>query len=191
MAFDPYEILEIEPGATDEEIRRAWRELTLVWHPDRFENDSELRAKAEERLKRINQAYQMLQRGENRRSRSRSSSESRTYSGGGRSGPSEPPVWRVRDSKQEVSTTDPAEILRWIRRGNVSGDDEVLPPGASRWHPLRETPPFSVALRARLLRRAFLVLWGLLLVTGLLLKRPALVTMAVVFLMMHLFSGSR
>jgi TonB family protein len=53
-------ILEIEPGASLEEIRQAYRDQTKVWHPDRFSNDVRLQKKAEDKLKQINLAYQRL-----------------------------------------------------------------------------------------------------------------------------------
>ena len=52
--------LELSPGCTEAEVRRAWRDLARVWHPDRFEGDAALQAKATERLKDINVAYQAL-----------------------------------------------------------------------------------------------------------------------------------
>lgn len=52
-----YRILDIEPGASLEDVKRSYRELVKVWHPDRFRGDSKLQAKAEEKLKRINIAY--------------------------------------------------------------------------------------------------------------------------------------
>ncbi len=55
-----YRILDLEPGATPEEIKRSYRELVKVWHPDRFRGDARLQAKAEEKLKRINYAYERL-----------------------------------------------------------------------------------------------------------------------------------
>jgi TPR repeat protein len=55
-----YRILDVEPGASFEDIKRSYRELVRVWHPDRFGNDAKLRAKAEEKLKRINLAYERL-----------------------------------------------------------------------------------------------------------------------------------
>jgi curved DNA-binding protein CbpA len=53
--------LDLEPGASAEEIKRAYRELVKVWHPDRFAYDSRLQKKAEEKLKKINGAYEQLQ----------------------------------------------------------------------------------------------------------------------------------
>ncbi len=57
---DCYTLLEIDPRASAEEIRSAHRDLTKVWHPDRFGNDIALRKKAEEKLKAINEAYETL-----------------------------------------------------------------------------------------------------------------------------------
>ena len=57
---DAYRALELEPGASAAEIREAWRDLATVWHPDRFPDNERLRRKAEERLKRINLAYERL-----------------------------------------------------------------------------------------------------------------------------------
>jgi hypothetical protein len=53
-------VLGLEPGATLDEIKEAHRDLAKVWHPDRFGHDLRLRAKAEERLKEINGAYEGL-----------------------------------------------------------------------------------------------------------------------------------
>ncbi|WP_293149266.1 MULTISPECIES: J domain-containing protein [unclassified Microcoleus] len=55
-----YEILEIEPGTSLEEIKRAYRDLAFVWHPDRFAHNDRLQQKAEQRLIEINQAYDEL-----------------------------------------------------------------------------------------------------------------------------------
>lgn len=46
--------------ATSSEIKDAYRTLAKVWHPDRFTGDEALQIKAEEKLKEINSAYQLL-----------------------------------------------------------------------------------------------------------------------------------
>lgn len=51
-----YEILEIGKGATQEEIRKAFRRLAQTYHPDRNPDNSE----AEAKFKKINEAYQVL-----------------------------------------------------------------------------------------------------------------------------------
>ena len=55
-----YAILELSPGASDAEIKRAWHEHMQVWHPDRFVHSPTLHRKAEARTQLINQAYQTL-----------------------------------------------------------------------------------------------------------------------------------
>lgn len=55
------ETLGLTPSATPEQIRQAYRDLVKVWHPDRFGADARLRAKAEEKLKSINAAFNLLE----------------------------------------------------------------------------------------------------------------------------------
>ena len=55
---DCYRILDLPPDATQEEVKRAYRELAKVWHPDRFTGDPKLQHKAQEKLKQINSAYE-------------------------------------------------------------------------------------------------------------------------------------
>ena len=56
-----YEILDIPPSATDEQIRTTYRILVQLHHPDRLQQMSPVvREYAEERLKKINQAYGVL-----------------------------------------------------------------------------------------------------------------------------------
>ncbi len=55
-----YEILGLKPGASQAEVKQAYRNLAMTWHPDRFSNASQLKQKAEEKIKKINQAYQQL-----------------------------------------------------------------------------------------------------------------------------------
>ena len=54
--FDYYEILEISRDASGDEIKKAYRRLALKFHPDRNQGDKE----AEEKFKKINEAYQIL-----------------------------------------------------------------------------------------------------------------------------------
>jgi molecular chaperone DnaJ len=53
---DYYEVLGVERGASDEEIKKAYRKLALQYHPDRNPNDKA----SEEKFKEIGQAYEVL-----------------------------------------------------------------------------------------------------------------------------------
>ena len=57
-----YRTLDVEPGASPDDVRAAWRDLAQVWHPDRFQGNPRLQEKAQETLKRINEAYESLKR---------------------------------------------------------------------------------------------------------------------------------
>jgi DnaJ-domain-containing protein 1 len=54
------EILGLKPGALQEEVNQAYRDMVNVWHPDRFEGNPRLQKKAEEKMKEINAAYEYI-----------------------------------------------------------------------------------------------------------------------------------
>lgn len=57
----PYEILEIEPGASKEDIHKAYRALANKYHPDKIAHlGKEFQALAEEKFKEIQAAYDFL-----------------------------------------------------------------------------------------------------------------------------------
>ena len=59
--WDPYQILEIERGASQEEIKKAFRQLAGKYHPDKVEYlGDEFKVLAEERFKEIQRAYEEL-----------------------------------------------------------------------------------------------------------------------------------
>ena len=55
-----FEILELTPGASVEELNQAYKDLVNIWHPDRFSNNPRLKQRAEEKLKEVNQAYETV-----------------------------------------------------------------------------------------------------------------------------------
>lgn len=58
---DYYEILDVNPEANDEEIKKAYRDRCFIFHPDRMKGAPEsAQRKAEEELKRVNRAFNVL-----------------------------------------------------------------------------------------------------------------------------------
>ena len=58
---DPYKVLGVSSNATDEEIKKAYRELVRKYHPDKY-RDSDLADLANEKMKEINAAYEEIQK---------------------------------------------------------------------------------------------------------------------------------
>jgi molecular chaperone DnaJ len=59
---DYYEVLGVERGASEEELKKAYRRLAVQFHPDRNPGDKQ----AEERFKELNESYQVLSDAERR-----------------------------------------------------------------------------------------------------------------------------
>ena len=54
-----YEILGLTPGASQGQVKQAYRQLVKIWHPDRF-FDPQQKQEAEAKIKDINIAYNQL-----------------------------------------------------------------------------------------------------------------------------------
>lgn len=59
--INPYNVLGIQPGATDEEIKKAYRALSRKYHPDANINNPN-KLQAEEKFKEVQQAYEQIMR---------------------------------------------------------------------------------------------------------------------------------
>ena len=84
---DPYSVLNVPSTASDEEIKKAYRELARKYHPDNY-HDNPLADLAQEKMKEINEAYDTIQKMRSGRQESRygssygTSAQRSTYASG-------------------------------------------------------------------------------------------------------------
>ena len=81
---DPYKVLGVDPNATDEQVKNAYRKLARKYHPDKY-TDSDMKELAEEKMKEVNSAYEEIQQMRAGGS-SKGNSSGNSYSGGSHSG---------------------------------------------------------------------------------------------------------
>ena len=60
--MNPYEVLGVSPNASDDEIKKAYRQLVKKYHPDRYAGNASAQARASEKLKQVNEAYDMIEK---------------------------------------------------------------------------------------------------------------------------------
>lgn len=117
---DPYEVLGVSASASDDEVKKAYRELARKYHPDNYQNNP-LADLAEEKMKEINEAYEAITK-----SRSggysygggySSSSSSYTQSGYGGS------AYQQRSTGSDNAY---AQARQYISMGNLDGAEQVL-----------------------------------------------------------------
>ena len=59
MIANPYEVLGVSPSASNDEVKRAYREMSRKYHPDSYV-DNPLSGLAEEKFKEIQEAYDQI-----------------------------------------------------------------------------------------------------------------------------------
>ena len=53
-----YKILEIEPSASNDELKKAYRRMAMKYHPDKVSHlGDDFRKSADEKFKKVNEAY--------------------------------------------------------------------------------------------------------------------------------------
>ena len=59
MISDPYSVLGVSPNASDDEIKKAYRNMSRKYHPDSYA-DNPLSDLAEEKFKEVQEAYKQI-----------------------------------------------------------------------------------------------------------------------------------
>ena len=58
-----YKVLEIDPSATDEEVKKAYRKMAVRFHPDKVNHlGEEFQQSAKEKFQKVNEAYEKIKR---------------------------------------------------------------------------------------------------------------------------------
>lgn len=125
--MNPYEVLGVNPGASQDEIKSAYRKLIKKYHPDQY-GDNPLKELAQEKLIEINKAYEMLSKngGSNYSSNNSSYSSSSNYSNNNYS-----------NNNYSNNFNDFQEIRRMIQSRNFSSAEQRLNSISNRnaeWH---------------------------------------------------------
>ncbi|XP_030458283.2 uncharacterized protein LOC115678918 [Syzygium oleosum] len=58
MGVDYYNILKVNRNASDDDLKKAYKRLAMIWHPDK--NPTSKRSEAEAKFKQISEAYDVL-----------------------------------------------------------------------------------------------------------------------------------
>jgi DnaJ-class molecular chaperone len=94
-----YQILGLTSGATDDEVKKAYRKLAMKYHPDRNQGD----AKAEEKFKELNEANEYIL--------NKDKHEQQTdYSGFGNFNPEDFAAYERHTRQQHIQTVETSEI---------------------------------------------------------------------------------
>jgi curved DNA-binding protein len=113
MSDDYYKILGVDKKASTEEIKKAYRKLALKYHPDRNPNNKA----AEEKFKKISEAYAVLSDAEKRQQYDNFGSD----------------TFRQRYTQEDIFRGfDLNEILRDIGFGNLGGGTRIFTSGGRR-----------------------------------------------------------
>ena len=113
---DPYSVLGVSQNASDEEVKKAYRELARKYHPDNYQNNP-LADLAEEKMKEINEAYDTITKQRAGGGHQQTSSYSGGYAGG-----------YQQQQSYSSSSSNPtyARIRSLINGGDLAGAERLL-----------------------------------------------------------------
>lgn len=114
---DPYDVLGVSADASDDEVKKAYRELARKYHPDNYQNNP-LADLAEEKMEEINEAYDTI-------NKMRSGGGSGSYSGGGYGGGYSGSAYQ-QQSRDYDSGGQFAQVRQRINSGDLDGAEQML-----------------------------------------------------------------
>ena len=153
---EAWQVLGLAEGASREEVSLAYRELAQMLHPDKFGENKRLRARAEQQMRRINEARDVLLKGGGRASRSGARPRGGARSGSGRGGAaSANSPEQIRLETARLTVVAQARTMRERRRsmGMLAGGAAIVMLLCSRMRGTIGVLAFSVA--------SMLVVWGI------------------------------
>ena len=111
---DPYKVLGVSPDASDDEIKKAYRQLARKYHPDKY-RDSDLADLASEKMKEVNSAYEEI-----KKMRENGGSSKNGRGNGGRGG------YNYAGNDSSTGDARYSEIRRLINTGNIGKAEQML-----------------------------------------------------------------
>ncbi len=119
MAKNPYEVLGLKRGASQEEIKTAYRALVKKYHPDRYQNNP-LADLAEEKLREVNEAYDELMRNASSYDKTYGRGERQGYANGYAQG------YDGMNGRAYGTSSEYIEIRSAINMGNLAKAEQLL-----------------------------------------------------------------
>ena len=126
---DPYSVLGVDPNASDEQVKKAYRDLARKYHPDNYQNNP-LADLAEEKMKEINEAYDTI-------TKSRAGGGQSTYGPGAYQQNTYTGGYQQRQSSYQSGGSLYAQVRQAINQGNLRLADQLLrtaPSQDAEWH---------------------------------------------------------
>lgn len=120
MITNPYSVLDVSPNATNEEVKKAYRELSRKYHPDSYVNNP-LSDLAEEKFKEVQEAYDQIMKERENGSRGSSYEYGQSYSSGS-----------AGDNSAEMNTV--YQYLNARRYQEALGMLARVSPRSARWY---------------------------------------------------------
>ena len=126
---NPYEVLGINEGASEEEIKKAYREQVKKYHPDQYQ-DNPLSKLAEDKLREVNEAYEYLT-GKGQTAKTSNGWSGRSSYPGGKSSSG---------AGQNYGDGSFRQVRMYINSGNIAAAESMLesiPDKTAEWFYLR------------------------------------------------------